>query len=154
VGERDADVRALHELVERMEAGWNAGDEERFASVFAEDADYVIVDGTVIKGRPTIARGHQHLFEGPYRGSCNALTVEAVRWVRPDVAVVRVRAHLHFSLPDGTAQEADARSGLVCARDDGRWQVVAFQNTPIAVRQGELDSEEIVRRVSGEGPGG
>ncbi len=58
-----ADELAIHQAIAAVEAGWNAGDGRRFAAPFAEDADYVIVDGRYINGQQVIAQGHQGLFD-------------------------------------------------------------------------------------------
>ena len=128
------DEAAIRAVVQSVENAWNAGDGDAFAAPFAEDADYVIVDGRYVKGRETIAAGHRRLFDTVYKGSNNTFTIEGIRFVRPDVALARVRAHL--KLPPGYPgpQEAQARSTWVLAREDGQWQVVSFQNTPVVER--------------------
>ena len=89
---------------------------------------------TATTGRETIAAGHRRLFDAVYKGSNNTYTVEDLRFIRPDVAVARVRAHLKLPLGSPGSQEADARSTWLLARDDGQWQVVSFQNTPLVER--------------------
>ena len=49
--------------------------------------------------------------------------------MRPDVAIVFIRANLSGTL-NGAEQHIQARPTLVAEkRDDGRWEIVAFQNT-------------------------
>ena len=55
------DTDALRGIVAQLEAGWNAGDGDAFAAPFAEDVDYVVVDGQHIQGRPIIAAAHRAL---------------------------------------------------------------------------------------------
>jgi uncharacterized protein (TIGR02246 family) len=121
---------AIRDVVKRVEAGWNAGDGEAFAAPFAEDADYVIVNGRHERGRATIAEGHKYIFSTIYKGSNNTFTVEDVRLLRPDVAVAHVHHVLKFYAGE-TAQEAQARSTWVLTKTDGEWRIDAFQNTPI-----------------------
>jgi uncharacterized protein (TIGR02246 family) len=120
-----------------MEAGWNAGDGDAFAAPFATDADYVIVDGAHITGRAVIAAGHRHLFATVYRDSRNQGTVEAIRFLRPDVALLRVRWHLRFTTPGGP-QEAESRCQVVATREAAGWQLAVFQNTPVVIRGGDF----------------
>jgi uncharacterized protein (TIGR02246 family) len=132
-----ADEAAIKDLIGQLEAGWNAGDGDAFAAPFAEAADYVVVDGAHITGRAIIAAGHAHLFATVYRGSHLKGTVEAVRFLRPDVALARVRWRLRFD-PGSGPQEAETRCQLVATRESGDWQLTMFQNTPIVVRGGDL----------------
>lgn len=122
---------AIRDVVKRVEAGWNAGDGEAFAAPFAEDADYVIVNGMHERGRATIAQGHKYIFSTIYKGSNNTYTVEDVRFLRPDVAVAHVHHVLKFNAGE-TTQEVQARSTWVLTKNDGEWRIDAFQNTPIS----------------------
>jgi uncharacterized protein (TIGR02246 family) len=136
--------------VAQLEAGWNAGDGDAFAAPFAADADYVVVDGAYISGRSVIAAGHRHILATVYRGSANCGTVEAIRFLRPDVAVARVRWRLRFD--DGSGpQEAESRCQVVATREPGGWGLAVFQNTPVVARTpgpGRL----VVQQVSGPPP--
>jgi len=66
-----------------------------------------------------------------YKGSHNNYTLQAIRFVRPDVAITFVRADLEF-YEGGEPREIHARPTMVVVKDNGRWQVVAFQNTRIS----------------------
>jgi uncharacterized protein (TIGR02246 family) len=132
-----ADEAAVRALVAQLEAGWNAGDGDAFAAPFAADADYVVVDGAYISGRAVIAAGHRHILSTVYRGSANRGTVEALRFLRPDVAVARVRWHLRFDAGAGP-QEAESRCQVVATRGPGGWELAVFQNTPVVARAGDL----------------
>jgi uncharacterized protein (TIGR02246 family) len=132
-----ADEAAIRALVAQLEAGWNAGDGDAFAAPFAADADYVVVDGAHVTGRPVIAAGHRHLLATVYRGSETRGTVEAVRFLRPDVAVARVRWRLRFDAGAGP-QEAESRCQVVATREPGGWELAVFQNTPVVARTGDL----------------
>ena len=129
------DEAAIRAIVERVEAGWNAGSGAGFAVPFAEDADYVIINGHRIKGRQAIAESHQRIFDTIYKGSRNELTVDRVRFLRPDVAVAHVRSHLRFTR-DGKPAEGDAISTWVLTKGAEGWSIAAFQNT--GVRPPEL----------------
>ena len=121
----------IRQIVKGLEDGWNNGDGQAFSAPFAEDADYVVVDGRYARGRSVIAMAHQTIFDTIYKGSFNKATVEAVRFIRPDVAVVRVHWHLEAQI-SGQTRSSDARNTLVVTRDDEEWSITSFQNTPIA----------------------
>lgn len=125
------DDAALRENVRQLEAGWNAKSGAAFAKPFAEDADYVIINGSQIKGRDAIAEGHQRIFETYLKDSTLALSVKQVRMLRADVAVVHVSAHMKSG-----GQEGDATITLVMTKESGAWKIAAFQNTPVAAGRG------------------
>ena len=49
-----ADEAAIRENVKHLETGWNTKSGALFAKPFAEDADYVVINGMYIKGRSVI----------------------------------------------------------------------------------------------------
>ena len=123
--------RPLHELAEKLETAWNNSDSAAWAALFAEDADFIHILGGHFNGRTDIEHGHRMIFDGIYKGSRNKFTVEKVRAVTPDVAIVFIRAHLKWYL-NGAEQNIQARPTLIAhKKDDGEWEIVAFQNTLI-----------------------
>ena len=126
-----ADERAVRESVRQMEAGWNTKSGAAFAKPFAEDADYVVINGMQLKGRDAIDKGHQQIFDTIYKDSALALSLKQMRFLRPDVAVAHVSAHLKARLGEQT-QEGDAVITIVLTKDKGEWRIAAFQNTGVA----------------------
>lgn len=129
-GSRAEDEAAIRSLVTRIQEGWNTRDGKAFAAPFAEDADYVVINGMYIKGRTAIAKGHQGIFDTIYKNSHNTGTVQGVRFLRDDVAVVHVSWHLKWT-NNGVAHEGKARNTLVVTKEKGQWSIVAFHNTSI-----------------------
>ncbi|HKY03263.1 MAG TPA: SgcJ/EcaC family oxidoreductase, partial [Blastocatellia bacterium] len=127
---RAADEAEIRSLVTQLQEAWNKGDGKAFAEPFAEDADYVVVNGMYVKGRTVIGQGHQRIFDTIYKNSHNTGTVERIRFLRDDVAVVHVEWLLKRT-ENGAAREARARATLVVTKDKGRWSIAAFHNTPI-----------------------
>lgn len=121
------DDAALRDNVRQLEAGWNAKSGAAFAKPFADDADYVVINGMQIKGREEIAKGHQRIFDTFYKDSTLSLSVKQVRMLRADVAVVHVSGHLK-----STEGESDAVITLVMTKENGAWKIAAFQNTSVA----------------------
>lgn len=126
-----ADEAAVRESVRQMEAGWNTRSGAAFARPFAEDADYVVINGMQLKGRGAIDKGHQQIFDTIYKDSTLALSLKQLRLLRPDVAVAHVSARLKVRHGEQT-QEGDAIITLVLTKDKGEWHVAAFQNTGVA----------------------
>jgi uncharacterized protein (TIGR02246 family) len=123
-----ADEAAMRENVRQMEAGWNAKSGAQFAKPFADDADYVVINGMYIKGREAIAKAHQQVFDTFYKESTLSLSVKQVRLLRPDVAVVHVTGS-NKTPRDGETRVSDAITTLVMTKEKGEWKIAAFHNT-------------------------
>jgi uncharacterized protein (TIGR02246 family) len=125
---RAADEAALRENVKQLEDGWNTKSGAAFAKPFAEDADYVVINGMYIKGRAVIATAHQQIFDTIYKDTTLSLRVKQVRFLRPDVAVVHVSGHR-----DGPTKE-ESHAGMltvVMTKEKQGWTIAAFQNTAV-----------------------
>ena len=128
---RNVDEVAIRQNVQQLETGWNTKSGAVFAKPFAEDADYVVINGMYLKGRTVIETTHQHIFDTVFKDTTLALKVKQIRFLRPDVAVVHVEAHR-----DGPTKELvqDAFLTLVMTKEKGSWTVAAFQNTAVSTR--------------------
>jgi uncharacterized protein (TIGR02246 family) len=123
--------RALHGMVYQLEGAWNAADGAAFAALFGDDADFVHILGGYYIGREAIEAGHRMIFGTIYKGSSVRYSVDKIRFLRPDVALIFLRQHLQF-FEDGQSRELDARPTIVAENVNGTWQIVALQNTRIS----------------------
>ena len=127
---RAGDEAAIRENVRQMEAGWNTKSGALFAKPFAEDADYVVINGMYFQGRATIERAHQQIFDTIYKNARVSLSVKQIRFLRPDVAVVHVNSHK--DAPENEREFViDAMVSMVMTKDKQGWRIAAFQNTQI-----------------------
>lgn len=139
------DERALRALVAQCEAAWNASDSTAFANTMTEDVVFIGLLGERYEGREIVALGHRHIFDTIYKDSRVRYTVELVRFLKPDVAVVVILEDMHSHLPPdvvaSTARQrqmstdlhdSQARATLVCTKADGRWLVSTIHNTNVA----------------------
>jgi uncharacterized protein (TIGR02246 family) len=110
-------------LWQRMAEGWANADGEQFASVFAEDVEFVNVRGEEQHGRPAVAANHGALFRTRYRDTKLTAEVHTIRFLGDDVAVVHVASTVH-SGESVTGTHAQA----VVQRRDGEWLITAFHN--------------------------
>ena len=133
-GSRAADEAAIRESVKELEQGWNTKSGAAFARPFSEDAEYVVINGMHIQGRVEIEKGHQRIFDTFYKESTLSLNVKQIRFLRPDVALVHVSAHLRIPQGD-TARETEAIITLVMTKDNGVWKIKGFQNTQVTFNQ-------------------
>ena len=111
----------IYALWQRMEQGWAAGDATAFASVFAEDVDFVTVRGEELFGRQAVSRGHAELFAGPYRDTVLTAEISLVRPLTDAISVVHVTSSI---APASVTTHAQA----VVARREHGWEISAFHN--------------------------
>lgn len=126
--EMSKDEASVRQIVQQIEAGWNSRDGKAFAAYFAADADYVVVDGMYVKGRDAIEKGHQRIFNTIFKDSTNHGTVQSVRFLRPDIAVVHVEWQLTVR-SGGKESLGVAMNTIFMTKDGGRWSIAAFHNT-------------------------
>jgi uncharacterized protein (TIGR02246 family) len=123
--------RIVSDLVDQLEAAWNAADGSAFGGPFAEDADFVTIRGDHLRTRDVIAKGHQVIFDTIYQGSKVRYQLAEVRTITPGVVVAHVKATL--TAPTGPlAGEHGSLFTIVVVQYDGDWQIAAFHNTLIA----------------------
>lgn len=118
----------LSGLVAHLEASWNRYDSQAFASIFAEDADFIHILGAHYVGRDAIEKGHRVIFDTIYKNSENQVRVEKIRALGNDVAVVFTESTLQF-FQGGEKVKAKSRPTLIAQRKNGEWVIVTFQNT-------------------------
>jgi uncharacterized protein (TIGR02246 family) len=125
------DEAAIRENVKYLESGWNTKSAALFAKPFAEDADYVVINGMYLKGRPAIEAAHRRIFDTIFKETTIALTVKQIRYLRSDVAVVHVSGHRDSPQKDLVS---DAMITFVMTKEKQGWTIAAFQNTEVVAR--------------------
>ncbi|EPH45142.1 hypothetical protein STRAU_1770 [Streptomyces aurantiacus JA 4570] len=124
-----ADVSAVAQVVAAVERTQRAKDAEGFLSLFHPDALWTTAHGKVLIGLDAIAEFTRAVL--PKSDWDGNVTYEVVhtRFLRPDVAAVKVRQVYHA--PDGDSEGAPLY--VMTKRDDGTWLLHACQNTPVRV---------------------
>jgi uncharacterized protein (TIGR02246 family) len=128
--DRARDEAVIKEKVKMMESGWNTKSGALFAKPFAEDADFVVINGMHVQTRAVIERNHQRIFDTILKNTSLTLSVKQMRFLKPDVAVVHVTGH-RTPAPGENAKGVGVILTLVMTKEKGNWQIVAFQNTEI-----------------------
>jgi uncharacterized protein (TIGR02246 family) len=132
----------LRALLAHLEDSWNRFDSRAFASVFAEDADFIHILGVHYHGRESVEKGHRAIFDTIYKGSHNTMELEKIRALSDDIAIVFSQATLQF-FQGGAPVTIKSRPTLVANRRNGKWEIVAFQNT----LQKEAVSDEALEKL-------
>ena len=128
------EVQAIHALIDRMTAGFNAHDARAATAMYMDDADFVSVRGERAQGRIEIEKRLAQIF-ATRAGATTLKTLNtSIRFPRSDMAIVHVTNELSgLVAPDGSHlpphQELSVRLLL---RVKGQWKVAAFHNTIVA----------------------
>ncbi len=124
---------AITQLGKGWQDAWNKRDATALASLLADDVDFVTVLGPKgwLKGREQFQRVHAAMFQTLFIESVWTTNETHVKFLRPDLAIARV---LWSTTGDKVRhiKHGNPRTGIftwVVERRDGRWMIVAAQNT-------------------------
>lgn len=122
----DTEISALyHELLEC----WNRRSAQDYAALFAENGSIVGFDGSQVNGQAEIERHIGQVF-ADHQTATYVGAVREVRWLAPDVALLRAVVGM---IAPGQAEinpAANAIQSLVATKPAGSWRIALFQNTP------------------------
>ena len=136
---------AIRQLVHDMQEGQNTKNGELFASAFAQEHDYVAINGMFLPNqtREDNARVHQRLYDES-RSSVTGRHVEVevrlnVAKIRPLTAPEVTVAHVESEFrPKGQAEKKTKNIiTAVMQKQEGEWEIVAFHNAPVQKRNEE-----------------
>ena len=129
--DRPADRKEIIELVSKWERAWNAHDMHAMATLFHEDAIWVLWTGEVWTGRKAFEDGMVAVHKTVYANSIQRERLEELTFVGSDAAVVRFESMLTGDTrsPDKVVH---SRKILVVTRRDGVWAIGWGQNTRFA----------------------
>jgi uncharacterized protein (TIGR02246 family) len=127
----DADHAAVRGLYHELIEGWNEGSGARFAAVFTDDGDLVAFDGTHLGGRSVIEAFQQELFDKWVKGTRLTGTIEQVRFLDADTAVMLATGGTIMRRKTKPARARDSIQTLVAVRTPDGWRLTAFQNTRV-----------------------
>ena len=125
------DEEAIRRVIVDMTDAFNRHEPD--ASLFTNDADFVNVNGTWLRGAADIEQGRKGRFATVLKEARINLLDIRIRFIRPDVAIAHVTNETSgMVIPGGqrlpVQQELNIR---VFTKDNGRWLVTAFHNTSV-----------------------
>lgn len=115
---KSEDETAIKDLLARFYKGWNNHEVEKMVSVYADDIDHINAFGRWNKGKQAIREDLTQFHAGPGKNSQKNYTIEKVRFLKPDVAVVQVRS----------ISAVGNIGTYVISKEAGKWSVVSFTN--------------------------
>lgn len=126
----DLDSAAITQAFRAFQDAWNSHDAAAFASLFADDAEFVNVVGMRAHGKDEIEAFHRPIFETMFSESRLTVTNLLVRFLRPDIAAVDIEWEM-TGAKDPKGRPVPHRRGIasaVLAKDDGTWPITVFHN--------------------------
>jgi uncharacterized protein (TIGR02246 family) len=138
------DEAAIRQLVQNMQDAQNIKDGELFASAFAQEHDYIAINGMFLANqtRQDNARIHQRLYDesgssvaGNYGEVEVRLEASKIRALTPEAAVVHVRGEFR---PKSQPEKSKNIISAVMQNREGEWEIVAFHNAPVQKREDEV----------------
>ncbi|WP_130618090.1 SgcJ/EcaC family oxidoreductase [Dyella amyloliquefaciens] len=131
--ENSQDAEAARSTIAAMERAWNTHDMDAFANLFAEDADFVNIEGTRWRSRSAIKEAHTFVHTTIFKQSHLTVDDTTIRQLSPDVIVTRSTWHL-AGQTTMKGEPVPGRSGIltnVLVRSGPRWMIAVAQNTDI-----------------------
>jgi uncharacterized protein (TIGR02246 family) len=119
------DEAPIRKLISQGEEAWNKHDAEALAAQQAEDVDHINTRGGWTKGREAIRKLWAQLFETSFKDDTSKMTIEEIRFLKPDVAVVILRI-IHKR-----PAETESLATIVTTKDGDKWQIVTYQATHV-----------------------
>jgi uncharacterized protein (TIGR02246 family) len=124
----NADMAAIASLTQRVIAAWAYHDADSFANVFTEDGTMVLA-GVYKKGRSAIREYMAAAFDDNYKGT--QITGKPID-MRPLGGDAAILLSLGGVLEVGESEVSDSaaiRAAWVVVKQNGQWQLAAYQNT-------------------------
>ncbi len=110
--------QAIRQQLARFYQGWNEHDADRMVAIYADDIDHVNVFAQWHQGKQAVRQALAQFHAGPGKNSRKTYTVEKIRFLKPDVALVHVRS----------LSTVGNLGTYVFGRQSGKWLVVSFTN--------------------------
>lgn len=127
-----ADETAIRNLATTLEKGWNTKSGETFASAFAEQHDYIVINGFYMPNltRQRNAFAHQGLFNGIYKTNILKLKVDKVTFLRPDLAQMIIIGATYEG--DTVPVDPTAIMTILAEKKNEDWKIISFHNHSLA----------------------
>lgn len=137
------DLQELSRLPQKFSEAWARHNGHELAATMSSDIDFVNVGAIWLHGSD-VATYHDRILKGRFKNSTNSPLQTKVRFIRPDIAVVRWSWKIDGeTLADGSP--APVRFGLmtmIAEKRGDKWMVTNVQNTNAGPHRPEADDLE------------
>src|SRR5687767_12325602 len=115
------DEQAIRKVIRARELAWSNGDANGYKQLLTSDADISSATGRSASGSDAVLDLYSEQREGVYKGAITATSIESIRFIRADVALVNTNFRLTgLRTADGKALgERKGRLLIVQVKDQG-----------------------------------
>jgi uncharacterized protein (TIGR02246 family) len=128
------DELAIQKVIQFYTNSWNQHGGKDFASVYAENADFVNIYGVKFSGKDEIEARHIKILQTFLKDSKLEILDTSLREIQPGVVIASVRWRLegYRSPSSDLNQPGETRDGIftqVFVNSNNQWEITASQNT-------------------------
>jgi uncharacterized protein (TIGR02246 family) len=128
---RAEDAASIRRLEQSWCNAWNSHNMRALANLLANDADFVTVGGTWLRGRKEFRQYTALYHATSFKHSTFTVTGTTIRFLGSELALTHVKWRMAGDFdPDGTPRKP--RRGIftrVLLKSEGRWRILASHNT-------------------------
>lgn len=128
---RETETEAIKQVVATVQHAQRHELVDEFVGLFRADAIWTTGHGKRLTGRAEIAEFTGKVLPGAMTDLVPSYEVVHVQFIRPDVAAVKVRQRYFTTDGEPVADQPEGSPLYVMAKEDGRWRLVAAQNTQV-----------------------
>lgn len=140
------DEKEVGLLYQELLKRWNKRRASEITDLFAEDGNLVGFDGSQINGRSEAGSVLSQIFADHQTASYLGI-VKEVRLLSPDVAILRAVAGMVQPGESDINPEVNAVQTLVAVKQQNKWSIALFQNTPAAFHGRPELSEQLTEEL-------
>ncbi|MFC9898015.1 SgcJ/EcaC family oxidoreductase [Nocardia sp. NPDC127579] len=122
------EIAAVHAVVAAVEKAQRAEDADAFLALFHPDAIWTTGGGRFLDGLEEISEFTRAVLPGATKDGYATYEPFFIRFIRPDVVVVKVRQQ-YFDHAGELQAEGSPLYGMT--EENGRWLLTFCQNTPV-----------------------
>lgn len=122
-----SETDAVVATFEATSRAWADGDASAFAAWYADDAT-VILPGFYLRGKGGVDASMAAAFAGPLKGSRRVHSVQSVRFLGPDAAIVVTRSATLLPGEEEAPAERQDLATWVLTRRDFQWSIESYHS--------------------------
>jgi len=127
--EHTGDTAAVRDVLQQVYAAWAAGDAGAFVAPYRDDVT-VVLPGMFHRGQDALHDYMAGAFAGPLKGSRGVDDPQDIRILGGTTAIVVSKAGIIMAGEQALPAEREVIATWVVTKQDGRWQIAAYTNTP------------------------
>jgi len=132
------DEAVIRKILDNEVASWNAGDAVAYSRPFTVDCTFTNIRGMFFKGQKAFEDRHADIFKGEFHGTQLTQDVVAIKFVRPEVAIVETLTNVsHFPGPVPAGIRGDESGSIhtrllqVFVKSGNDWKIATYHNVDL-----------------------